>query len=50
MSELKLRPTKEGHRPAETQMRGGLPNPDFSPEERQKAFEQIAQFFLSRMK
>jgi predicted dienelactone hydrolase len=33
-----------------TQMRGGLPKPDFSPEERQKAFERIAQFFLSRMK
>jgi hypothetical protein len=26
-------------------MRGGLPNPDFSPEERQKAFERIALFF-----
>jgi predicted dienelactone hydrolase len=30
---------------AATQMRGGLPNPDFSPEERQKAFERIALFF-----
>ena len=35
---------------AATQVRGGLPNPDFSTEERHKAFEQIAQFFLSRMK
>jgi predicted dienelactone hydrolase len=30
---------------AATQMRGGMPNPNFSPEERQKAFDQIALFF-----
>jgi predicted dienelactone hydrolase len=34
---------------AATQMRGGLPNPDFSPEERQKAFEQIALFFKQKL-
>lgn len=34
---------------AATQVRGGLPNPDFSPEERQKAFEQIALFFKQKL-
>jgi predicted dienelactone hydrolase len=34
---------------AATQMRGGLPNPDFSPEERQKAFDQIALFFKQKL-
>ena len=34
---------------AATQMRGGLPNPNFSPEERQKAFEQIALFFKQKL-
>jgi predicted dienelactone hydrolase len=30
---------------AATQMRGGMPNPNFSPVELQKAFDQIALFF-----
>lgn len=34
---------------AATQMRGGLPNPNFSPEERQKAFDQIALFFKQKL-
>jgi len=34
---------------AATQTRGGLPNPNFSPEERQKAFEQIAVFFKQKL-
>lgn len=34
---------------AATQMRGGLPNPHFKPEERQKAFEQIALFFKQKL-
>jgi len=34
---------------AATQTRGGMPNPNFSPEERQKAFEQIAVFFKQQL-
>jgi len=34
---------------AVTQTRGGLSNPNFSPEERQKAFEQIALFFKQKL-
>ncbi|MBP8149380.1 MAG: prolyl oligopeptidase family serine peptidase [Limnohabitans sp.] len=34
---------------AAPQMRGGLPNPNFSPEERQQAFEQIALFFKQKL-
>jgi len=34
---------------AATQVRGGLPNPSFSPEERQKAFDQIALFFKQKL-
>lgn len=34
---------------AATQVRGGLPNPHFNPEERQKAFEQIALFFKQQL-
>ncbi|PUE06929.1 hypothetical protein B9Z51_13505 [Limnohabitans sp. T6-5] len=34
---------------AATQVRGGLPNPDFSPEARQKAFDQIALFFKQKL-
>ena len=34
---------------AATQTRGGMPNPKFSPEERQKAFEQIAVFFKQKL-
>jgi predicted dienelactone hydrolase len=34
---------------AATQTRGGMPNPNFSPEERQKAFEQIAVFFKQKL-
>jgi len=34
---------------AATQTRGGLPNPNFSAEERQKAFEQIALFFKQQL-
>jgi predicted dienelactone hydrolase len=34
---------------AATQMRGGLPNPDFSAHERQQAFEQIAVFFKHKL-
>ena len=34
---------------AATQTRGGMPNPNFSPEERQKAFEQIALFFKQKL-
>jgi len=34
---------------AATQMRGGMPNPNVSPEERQKAFEQIAVFFKQKL-
>ena len=38
-------PTSVATAVAATQMRGGLPNPNFSPVERQKAFDQIALFF-----
>jgi hypothetical protein len=34
---------------AATQVRGGLPTPHFKPEERQKAFEQIALFFKQKL-
>ena len=34
---------------AATQTRGGMPNPNFSPEERQKAFDQIAVFFQQKL-
>ena len=34
---------------AATQTRGGMPNPNFSPEERQKAFEEIALFFKQKL-
>jgi len=34
---------------AATQTRGGMPNPNFSTEERQKAFEQIALFFKQKL-
>lgn len=34
---------------AATQMRGGLPNPQFSPAERQKAFDAIAVFFAQTL-
>ena len=34
---------------AATQMRGGTPNPSFSPQERQKAFDQIALFFKQQL-
>jgi predicted dienelactone hydrolase len=34
---------------AATQMRGGLPNPDFTDADRQKAFDQIALFFLQKI-
>ena len=37
------------HALAATQVRGGLPNPHFKPEERQKAFEQIALFFKQKL-
>jgi hypothetical protein len=33
-----------------TQMRGGLPNPAFTEVDRQKAFDQIALFFVTQMK
>jgi predicted dienelactone hydrolase len=34
---------------AATQMRGGLPNPAFSDTDRQKAFDQIALFFMHKL-
>jgi len=34
---------------AATQMRGGLPNPEFTNEDRQKAFDQIAVFFKNKL-
>lgn len=34
---------------AATQMRGGLPNPAFTAEDRQKAFDQIALFFTQKL-
>jgi predicted dienelactone hydrolase len=34
---------------ASSQTRGGLPNPNFSPEERQKAFDLIALFFKQKL-
>jgi predicted dienelactone hydrolase len=34
---------------ATTQMRGGLPNPEFTNEDRQKAFDQIALFFKQKL-
>ena len=34
---------------AATQMRGGLPNPAFTDEDRQKAFDQIALFFQQKL-
>jgi predicted dienelactone hydrolase len=34
---------------AATQMRGGLPNPAFTDEDRQKAFDQIAVFFKQKL-
>jgi predicted dienelactone hydrolase len=34
---------------AATQTRGGMPNSSFSPEERQKAFDQIAVFFQQKL-
>jgi predicted dienelactone hydrolase len=34
---------------AATQTRGGMPDPNFSPEKRQKAFEQIAVFFQQKL-
>ena len=37
------------HALAATQVRGGLLNPNFSPEERQKAFELIALFFKQKL-
>ena len=42
-------PTPVATAVAATQTRGGLPNPNFSPEERQKAFDQIALFFKQKL-
>ena len=42
-------PTPVATAVAATQTRGGLPNPNFSAEERQKAFEQIAVFFKQQL-
>ena len=42
-------PPSVGTQVAATQMRGGLPNPNFSMEERQQAFNQIALFFKQKL-
>jgi hypothetical protein len=34
---------------AATQMRGGLPNPAFTDEDRQKAFDQIAVLLIQKL-
>jgi predicted dienelactone hydrolase len=42
-------PASVASRVASTQIRGGLPNPTFSKEARQKAFDQIALFFKQKI-
>ena len=42
-------PASVANKVAATQTRGGLPNPDFSAQERQKAFNQIALFFKQKL-